>query len=102
MRPEPPDEIENVCIAPHPCWEALESCKSLDSIRIPTRPANIPVDAVCIRPVGLYRDRSESPLLDQALGDLGPLSIELVGAMRCLAKQYEASVAYEFQQRIIV
>jgi hypothetical protein len=40
--------------------------------------------------------------LNQAFCDLSPLPIELVRSVRCLAKQDEARITYELEQRIIV
>jgi hypothetical protein len=60
---------------------------------VAARSARVAVDAVGIRPVGFDRHGAEAPLLNEPLGDLSPLAVELVRAVRGFAQQHQAGAA---------
>ena len=89
-------------VAPHPRGESSEVGESRVGVDVPRCAHHVAVDAVCVGPVGLGRHRREAQLVDQAAGDPGPLPVELVGPVRCLADEDEAPVADPVEQRVVV
>ena len=102
MVAEPADEVEDVGVAPHPGRESLESRQRVDGLGVVAATADVAVDAIGVGPVGLDGHGVEALLADQPLGDLRPLPIELVRAVRGLADQHEAGVADQLEQGIVV
>ena len=100
--PQPADEVEHVGVAPHPRREASEIGERLDGFLITARSAHVAIDPVRVRPVGLNGDRGESLLGNQTPCDERTLSVELVGPMRCVAKQHDSRVANAFEQGVIL
>ena len=99
---QPTHEIEDVGIAPHPRRKALETGECFLAVGIIRRTLDVAVHPVCVRPVGLDGNGREAFLLDQALGDLRALLVELVRSVRRLAEQDEARVPDQCQQRIVI
>ena len=99
---EPADEVEHVGVAPHPGGEPPEARQRIDGLGVVAAAADVAVDAIGVRPVGLDGDGGEPLLADQPLGDLGALAVELVRPVRRLAEQHEARVADQIQQRVVV
>ena len=99
---KPADEVEDVGVAPHPGRESLESRQRVDGLGIVAAAADVAVDAIGVGPVGLDGHGVEPLLADQPLGDLRPLPIKLVRAVRGLADQDETGVADQFQEGIVV
>ena len=99
---KPSDKIENVGVAPHPCWKALEVAKRLDGLRIAWISANETIDAICVRPVGFDGDCHKLFFPDQPFRDLSALLVKLMRAMRCLSDQNKSCVADPIQERIVV
>jgi hypothetical protein len=79
---QPPDEVENVGVPPHPGREAAKAAERIDRIGVVARSRDVAVDAQGVGPIGLSGDRAEAFLFDQALRDLGALAIELVRSVR--------------------
>ena len=63
---------------------------------------HVAVDAVGVGPVALDRDRGEAALGDQALGDAGALTVELVRSVAGLPEQDDPRVADQRKQRVVV
>src|SRR5208337_240075 len=84
-RAQPLDELHDLGIAPHPGWKAPEAGKRFIGVNIVAYAPHITVYAISVRPVSLDRYCSEIFLCNEPLGDLGALTVELVGAMRSLA-----------------
>ena len=98
VRAEPSDEIQHVCIAPHPRGKASEPAQRLGSVGVTASAANISIHAISIRPIRLDRDHRKPLFLNQAFGDLRAVPIELVRPMRCLAEEDETRIADELEQ----
>src|SRR5262249_15385476 len=94
---EPADKIEDVGVAPPPRWKTLEACERIHGIGVVAPSANVAVDSIGVRPVGLDGDRIEALLDDQALRDLGPLPVELMRSVRRLANEHETSIADQLE-----
>src|SRR5919106_2477740 len=102
VRPQPLDELDHVGVAPHPRRKASEVGERLYGIEVIAHASHVAVDAVRVGPIGFDRDRREAFLLDQPLGDLGALAVELVRAVRRLAEQREARIADQVHERVVV
>jgi hypothetical protein len=80
VRSQPLDELDHLGVAPHPGWEAAEVGERFNGGDVVAHTAHVAVDAVGVGPIGLDRDGCEAFLLDEPLGDLGALVVELVRA----------------------
>src|SRR2546427_4317400 len=76
--PQPADKVKDVGITPHPGRKTFEIRQGLDALGIVADSTHVAIDAVGVWPIRLDGDRGETLLLDEALGDLGALPIELV------------------------
>src|SRR5947209_2048403 len=90
---QPADEVEDVGIAPHPGRQFSEARERIDRVGIGAPPGDVAADAQPVRPVGLDGDRGKSELVDQSLGDLATLAIELVGSVGGFADHDDARAA---------
>jgi hypothetical protein len=99
---QPPNEVENLGIAPHPRGEPLEAAQRLLGIGVASGALDVATDTVGVRPVTLDCDGSEPALLDQSPGDPRPLPIEVVGPVAGLTEEHEAGVTYELEQSVVV
>ena len=97
---QPPNKIENIGVAPHPCGKSPEARKRVDRFFVFTFKLNKLVNAIRVRPVCFHGDCGKPLFRDQALGDLRAQAIELVGSMRGLSEQDESRVANHLEQRI--
>src|SRR5207302_7277780 len=99
---KPISEGEDVHVAPHPRWKSGKVTQRLSGCRILSGTTNKAVYAISIRPVAFDRYHIELLLLDEPACDARALTIEIVGAMRSLANQYQPAIADPFHQRIVV
>src|SRR6266436_8989477 len=102
VRSQPFDEFDYYGVAPHPGWESPKIGEGFHRIEVIARAADVAVDAVGVRPVGFDCDGCKVFLLDQPLRNLGPLAVELMRAVGCLAEQCEACIADSVHERIVV
>jgi hypothetical protein len=93
VRSQPLDKFHHIGIAPHPPRKAPKIAERLRGIHIVAGIAHKPVDAIGVRPVRLERDSREALFLDEPLGDLPALAVELVRSMGSLTEQHKARVA---------
>jgi hypothetical protein len=99
---QPPDEVQHVGVAPHPCGEAPEAAQRLLGAAVLATAADVAVNAGGVGPISLDGDRGEAVLRDQALRDPCSLAVELVCAVAGLAQQHDARVADPGQERVVV
>src|SRR5258708_7590090 len=102
MRAQPAYQIENVGIAPHPLRKPAKVVERLDGLLILACTADVAIDSICIRPVGLGCDGSEALLEDQPLAELRADAVELVRPVGCLAEEHQASISDPIDQGIEV
>src|SRR5947209_6723794 len=92
---QPPDELFDVTVAPHPYRKTREAGERLPGRAIFGARANITIQAMRVRPIRLRGHRLESFFFDQALGDLRSRGIEFVGSVRRLTQEHEGCFASE-------
>jgi hypothetical protein len=83
---EPAEEIEHVCVAPHPGWKPQKSTERVRGVGIVGRAAHESVHAVAIGPVSFDRDGMKTLLGDEALGSGRAGSVKLVRPVGSLAQ----------------
>jgi len=100
--PEPLHEAEDVTVSPHPRRKTAKVRQCRIRVLVIGQPHHVSIHTVGIGPISLDGDRRKAPLVDEATGDPGPLPVELVRAMRCLADQDKTPIAHNVEQRIVV
>ena len=100
--PQPLDEVQHVVVAPHPRREAPEVRQGGVRVAVARETHHVAIHPIRVGPIALDRNRGEATLLDQAPGDAGALSVELVRPVRGLADEDEAPVTDEVEQRVVV
>jgi hypothetical protein len=96
------DERHDIGVAPHPGRKAPEAGERVIGREIVAEAAHETVDAMRVGPVAFHRHGVEAVFLDQATRDRGTLGVELVRAVRGFADQYEAGVADQCEQGVVV
>lgn len=98
---QPVDEVLDHGISPHPRREPFEPRQRLVGGSVTSRPLDPAIDSVGVGPVGLRSHSREAFVLDEPPGDSSAGVIELFGAVRALADEYEFRVADEVVQHCI-
>ena len=99
---QPADEIQHVGIAPHPGRKTFEAFEGVDRFRVIIFAPHKSIHAIGIGPVSFHGYRIEALTLNQTLGDLRALPVELMRSVRGLPQQHKSRVADLIHQRIIV
>ena len=103
MPQTPADELNpSNAAAAQQVGEALESTEGGIGVPIIAITAHEPIHAVGIGPIGLHRHRVEALLDDEALGNLCPLFVEVVGAVGSLTEKHEPGIANLVEQGPVV
>ena len=89
MVAQPPDQLGDDVVAPHPPREAHEVAERRLGVPIVADALDVAVGPCCRRPVRLDRHAAKVALGDQPLGQLRAQGVELVRAVRRLAEQHE-------------
>src|SRR3954451_14549740 len=79
--PQPADKVKDVGIPPHPGGETPEIRQGLNALGLVAERAHVTINTIGVWPIRLDGHRGETLLLDEALGDLGARTIELVRPM---------------------
>jgi hypothetical protein len=99
---QPPGELRDLGVAPHPDREAAEVLQGLLGGAVVRLCAYEAVEPVGVGPVGLHGYRSVAGLRYEALGDRGPFGVELVRAVGGLPEEGEAALRRSLDQRVVV
>ena len=99
---QPPDEVQDLGVAPHPGGESAEAAQGLLGVAVLAGALHVAADAVGVGPVALDGHSREPELLDQPPRDARALAVELVRPVAGLAEQHEPRVAHQLEQRVIV
>src|SRR5207249_760422 len=79
---QPADEIQHVGIAPHPGRKTFEAFEGVDRFRVIIFAPHKSIHAIGIGPVSFHGYRIEALTLNQTLGDLRALPVELMRSVR--------------------